>query len=283
MPLEIQRKKLLQMIHPLFSSHKKPTLTLVGAGPGDPELITLKAIKALKAADIVLYDALVSDEILDFIPEETPTLCVGKRAGKHSYKQEEINELIVESAKVYGHVVRLKGGDPFVFGRATEEIEAAEANRIDVHIVPGISSALGVPASQHIPVTSRGVSESFWVITGTTKEGKLSSDIALAAKSTATVVVLMGLNKLQEIMVCFEQERKSDTPVAIIQNGTLKNEKVTVGTVATIAMLALVDEMGSPAIIVVGDVVRFSKESKKELSEVYSQLSNANISSSLKQ
>jgi uroporphyrin-III C-methyltransferase len=271
------------MIAPLFNTHKKQTLTLVGAGPGDPELITLKAIKALKAADIVLYDALVSDEILDFIPPETPTLCVGKRAGKHSYKQEEINELIVESANVYGHVVRLKGGDPFVFGRATEEVEVAEANGIEVHIVPGISSALGVPASQHIPVTSRGVSESFWVITGTTKEGQLSSDIALAAKSTATVVISMGFNKLQEIMTCFEQEGKSNTPVAIIQNGTLKNEKISIGTVATMATQALRDEMGSPAIIVVGDVVKFSKESKKELSDVYSQVSTATISYPLKQ
>src|SRR6188768_341544 len=182
------------------SSHPAPRVTLVGAGPGDPELITLKGIRAIEAADIVLYDALVSPEILQLIPDTTPSLCVGKRAGMHSYKQEEINELIVEFAYQYGHVVRLKGGDPFVFGRGSEEIEYAEAHGVSAFVVPGVSSALAVPASIKIPVTARGISESFWVITGTTKSGEISGDIALAAQSSATVVILMGLNKIHDIM-----------------------------------------------------------------------------------
>src|SRR5688572_4981 len=171
------------MIHPFLMSHRSPKVTLVGPGPGDPELITIKGIDAIKSADIVLYDALVSPEILDIIPRGVPSLCVGKRAGSHSYKQEEINELIVEFAYLYGHVVRLKGGDSFVFGRGSEEIAYAEGHGISSHVVPGISSALAVPASIKIPVTARGISESFWVITGTTKSGEVSGDIALAAQS----------------------------------------------------------------------------------------------------
>src|SRR4051812_42034693 len=120
----------------IFSYHKEPRLTLVGAGPGDPELITLKAINALKMADVVLYDALVAEEILNFIPEGIPTLCVGKRAGAHSYTQDEINELSVDFAYLYGHVVRLKGGDPFVFGRGGEEIEFAVKNGVKTAVVP---------------------------------------------------------------------------------------------------------------------------------------------------
>lgn len=133
------------MHNPIFPFRKQPSLSLVGAGPGDPELITLKALRALEAADIVLYDALVSKEILEYIPSSTPRISVGKRAGMHSQTQEDINRLIVESAFLYGHVVRLKGGDPFVFGRATEEITHAARYGISTRVVPGISSALAVP------------------------------------------------------------------------------------------------------------------------------------------
>lgn len=246
------------MYPPNFSFHKQPSLTLVGAGPGDPELITLKALKALKAADIVLYDALVSKDILDFIPSGTPMICVGKRAGMHASTQAEINSLIVESAFLYGHVVRLKGGDPFVFGRATEELECASRYGIPVAVVPGISSALAVPASLSIPVTSRGVSESFWVVTGTTMTGALSEDVALAARSTATVIILMGLRKLGEIMSIFQSLGKHDLPVAVIQNGTLPSQKHAVGTVSDILQLVKEEDLGSPGIIIAGDVVRYA-------------------------
>ena len=246
------------MYNSIFSFHKQPSLTLVGAGPGDPELLTLKAIKALKAADIVLYDALVSKEILDFIPSETPRISVGKRAGLHSHTQEEINSLIVESAFLYGNVVRLKGGDPFVFGRATEEIEHASGYGIPTRVVPGISSALAVPASLSIPLTSRGVSESFWVVTGTTMTGGLSEDVALAARSTATVIILMGLKKLPDIMAIFRSLGKHELPVAVIQNGTLPSQKQVVGTVSTIAGLVKEEDLGSPGIIIAGDVVKFA-------------------------
>jgi uroporphyrin-III C-methyltransferase len=259
------------MSYSFIKSRKEPRLTLVGAGPGDPELLTLKAIRALESADIVLYDALVSEPILRFIPDGVPSLAVGKRAGKHSFTQQEINELIIESAFLYGHVVRLKGGDPFVFGRATEEIDAAVEYGIPYAVVPGISSALAVPASANIPVTARGVSESFWVVTGTTKEGAISGDVALAAKSKATVVILMGLKKLGEIVSLFEAEGKGDTPVAIIQNGTLPNERRVIGTLSTIQSLAEQEAMGPPAIIVIGEVVRYHGANDAVLQEVAKQ------------
>ncbi|MBA4056257.1 MAG: uroporphyrinogen-III C-methyltransferase [Marivirga sp.] len=259
------------MIPTFFRSHHSPRVTLVGAGPGDPELITLKGVNALKAADIVLYDALVSHEILDMIPKGIPVLCVGKRAGAHSYRQEDINELIVEFAYLYGHVVRLKGGDPFVFGRGSEEIEFAESQGVKTTVVPGISSCLAVPASLNIPVTARGVSESFWVVTGTTKAGDISKDIALAAQSSATIVILMGLNKVQEIMDQFQLYGKHETPVAIIQNGTLPNQKSVIGNVSTITGLASLSGIGSPAIIVIGEVVNYALPLQEIAKEVVIQ------------
>lgn len=246
-----------------FTFEKQPRLTLVGAGPGDPELITLKAINALKAADIVLYDALVSEQILALIPPTTVSMCVGKRAGADSFKQDEINDLIVEFSFLYGHVVRLKGGDPFVFGRAMEEIEFALKHGIETAIVPGVSSAIAVPASLDIPVTARGVSESFWVVTGTTMAGAISKDIELAAQSTATVIILMGLNKIEEIMKTFSAFGKGNTPVAVIQNGTLSSQQAVVGTVSSITDLVLQERINSPAIIVVGEVVRYARDLKK--------------------
>lgn len=242
----------------LFTKHKEPRLTLVGAGPGDSELLTLKAIKMLQQADIVLYDALVSAEILDFIPVGTPALSVGKRSGQHSHKQEDINELIVEFAYLYGHVVRLKGGDPFVFGRGGEEMEFAARHGVKTDVVPGISSVVAVPSAANIPVTSRGLSESFWVITGTTAKGTLSDDLVLAAQSSATIVILMGLQHIDEIVSTFESVGKSHTPVAVIQNGTLPTQRTAIGTVSTIAAEVKRQAIGSPAVIVVGDVVKFA-------------------------
>ncbi|MDF0715695.1 uroporphyrinogen-III C-methyltransferase [Muricauda sp. 334s03] len=229
-------------------------LTVVGAGPGDVDLITLKGVKALQNADVVLYDALVDSELLEHA-SQAEQIFVGKRRGCYSYQQEQINDLIVERAQQGLHVVRLKGGDPFVFGRGAEEMEHASAFGVEVAVVPGISSSVSVPASQNIPVTKRGSAESFWVITGTTKEHKLSNDVALAAKSNATVIILMGMSKLGEIMELFKEEGKTETPVAIIQNGTTENEKIGIGTVASIEHKAKEQQLSNPAIIVIGEVV----------------------------
>lgn len=255
------------MIPPVLISHAAPRVTLVGAGPGDPELITVKGIKAIKSANVILYDALVSAQILELIPAGIPALSVGKRAGSHAFSQEDINELIVEFAYLYGHVVRLKGGDSFVFGRGSEEIEYAEAHGVRTSVVPGISSAIAVPASANIPVTARGVSESFWVVTGTTKSGQVSADVALAAQSSATIVILMGLKKIHEIMRLFEAHGKGETPVAVIQNGTLPSQKNVFGTVATISGLTTEEQLGPPAIIVIGAVIGHANQLNEIASE----------------
>jgi uroporphyrin-III C-methyltransferase len=248
------------MIPTISVVSKDPRVTLVGAGPGDPDLITVKGINAIRNADVVLFDALVSTDIIALIPEGIPALSVGKRAGEHSYSQDEINELIVELAYAYGHVVRLKGGDPFVFGRGSEEIHFARKHGVEVSIVPGISSAIAVPGSIGIPVTSRGIAESFWVVTGTTKSGDLSRDLQFAAQSSATVVILLGMKKVAEIMDIFKSFGKSETPVAVIQNGTLPSQKNAVGTVSTIVDLMTKEDLRSPGIIVVGEVVNHTKQ-----------------------
>ena len=239
-----------------FHTYKKGLLTVVGAGPGDIDLITLKAIKVLKTADVVLYDALVNEDLLDFINPNAEVIFVGKRRGCYRYQQEQINELIVARAKTHGHVVRLKGGDPFIFGRGAEEMEYAAGLGLEVDVVPGISSSLAVAAYQNIPLTKRGSAESFWVITGTTKDHKISADIELAAKSNATVVVLMGMSKLPQIVKLFQAEGKNNLPVAIIQNGTRSNEKIGIGTVDTIENIVEEKDLKNPAIIVLGEVVK---------------------------
>lgn len=231
-----------------------PKLSLVGAGPGDPDLITLKGVKALQSANCVLYDALANDALLEYVPKDAARIYVGKRAGEHKMPQEKINELIVDCARQYGHVVRLKGGDPYIFGRGHEEQMFAEQHGVSVTLVPGISSINAVPALQSVPLTRRGVSESFWVITGTTRYGRISSDIALAAQSSATVVILMGMSKLKQIRAIFQEQGKDQTPVAIIQNGSLPHEKVGVSCVEGMCEMAESKQLSSPAVIVIGEV-----------------------------
>lgn len=232
-----------------------PKLTVVGAGPGDVELITMKAIKALQNANVVLYDALVNEALLKYAVN-AEIIFVGKRLGCHAYSQNQINELIVSMANRYGHVVRLKGGDSFVFGRGIEEIEYAQKFNLEVGVVPGISSALGVATSNGISLTQRKIAESFWVITGTTSNHEISKDIHLASKSAATVVILMGMSKLEEIIALYQQNRTDDLPVAIIQNGTKENQKKVIGTINSILQLVKEKEIGSPAIIIIGEAVR---------------------------
>lgn len=234
----------------------QPKVTLVGAGPGDPDLITIKGINALSEADVVLYDALVSTELLKYVPFKAKKIYVGKREGQHTYSQEQINTLIVDYAFTHGHVVRLKGGDPFVFGRGSEELEYAESFNIETDLVPGISSSIGVAALQRIPVTHRGTAESFWVITGRNSEGNIPKDVTLAAQSGATVVILMGLGKLKEIVSIYKSFHRNDTPVAVIQNGSLPTENIALGSIDTIVEAVELEQIGAPAIIVIGEVVR---------------------------
>ena len=232
-----------------------PKLTVMGAGPGDPDLITLKAVKVLKTADVILYDALVNPLLLNHAPQARH-IFVGKRKGYQRFTQDEINDLIVKYATAYGHVVRLKGGDPFIFGRGAEEMDYATEHGLMAEVVPGISSSLAVPASSNIPLTKRGSAESFWVITGTTKNRTLSTDVELASKSTATVVILMGMSKLGQIAELFKAEGKANVPVAIIQNGTTHREKIAIGTITTIEAKVQEKKLSNPAVIIIGEVVK---------------------------
>ncbi len=237
------------------NKNASPLLTLIGAGPGDPNLITVKGVKALSKARVVLYDALIHLDLLNYVPETSIKILVGKRSGSHSYSQDEINKLIVKYAHKYGNVVRLKGGDPFIFGRGKEEIEYAQMYGVKSEVIPGLTTATSLPALQGISLTTRGVNESFWVVTGTTQSGVLSSDILLAAQSTATVIVLMGRNKLPEIAGIYKSLGRENLPIALIQNGSLPNEKIALGTIKTIEEEVLIKGVGTPAIIVIGDVV----------------------------
>jgi uroporphyrin-III C-methyltransferase len=251
----------------------KSTLFLVGAGPGDPELITLKAVRIIAAADVILYDTLVNEELLTYASPVSIKQFVGKKYGCHYLSQQEINQLIIEYARSHSRIVRLKGGDPFVFGRAQEEIDAARSAGIFVEVIPGITSAIAVPASRMIPLTCRGINESFWVTTGTTQSGEISNDIKLAAQSSATVVILMAMSKLEAIMDIFAANNKADTPVAIIQEGTTANEKIVVGKVKDIFFKAQYAELKNPAIIVVGEVVNLYTP---EINHVLQQHLNSN-------
>lgn len=232
-----------------------PTLYLVGAGPGDPELITVKAINILRKADVILYDSLANEELLGYARPHAIRHFAGKRMRCHYLSQQEINNLIVDYSRRHQHIVRLKGGDPFVFGRAHEEIEAAREAGMNVEVIPGISSALAVPAALGIPTTCRGISESFWVTTGTNRNGEISQDLRLAAQSSATVIILMAMSKLEQIMDIFREAGKDNLPVAIIENGTTTTEKIVTGTVRDIAFRAEAARMGNPSVIVLGEVV----------------------------
>lgn len=237
------------------TSTKNPKVILVGAGPGDVELITVKGLNAIKNADVVLYDSLVNKELLKHVSSNVECVYVGKRFNKHKYTQDTINKMLVDYALRFGTVVRLKGGDSYVFGRGAEEVDFVESQGITTEVIPGISSALSVPSNQGIPLTKRSINESFFVITGTTSKGSISKDIALGAQSTATLVVLMGLRNFALIMEEVKKYRHKFTPFAIIQNGTLPNEKIMLDTINNYKNIIDVIDYSSPGIIVIGDVV----------------------------
>jgi uroporphyrin-III C-methyltransferase len=234
---------------------KERKVIIMGAGPGDPDLISVKGVKALQQADVILYDALVSPELLEHASPQCKRVFVGKRKGKKEFSQDEINQLLVFYAIRHKCVVRLKGGDPFVFGRGHEELAYVTRRGLRAELIPGISSALAAPAAVGIPLTKRGVNESFWVVTGTLSSGEIGRDLFLAAQSSATVVVLMGLSQLPEIAALISKERSPDEPMAIIQNATTLHQKSITACASTIVAEAALQEIGTPAVIVIGKVV----------------------------
>jgi uroporphyrin-III C-methyltransferase len=245
-------------------SHGDPMgkVYLVGAGPGDPDLLTLKGKKCLEQAHAILYDQLVSDELLKHAAESAELIYVGKQGGKHCADQRAIEELLIRKAREGKTVVRLKGGDPFVFGRGGEEAAALKRAGIPYEIVPGVSSAIAAPAYAGIPVTHRSCASSVAIVTGheaLNNRGQVKWD--KLASSVDTLVILMGLHNLREIMHrLLESGCEPHRPVALIHCATQPSQKTLLGTVQTIADLADQAKFQSPTVIVVGEVVRLGRE-----------------------
>jgi uroporphyrin-III C-methyltransferase len=243
-----------------------PQISLVGAGPGDIELISVKGLNRLKKANVVLYDALVNEELLTYAPT-AKKIFVGKRKGFKAYEQGQINQLLVDTANEFGHVVRLKGGDSFVFGRGMEEIQFARQHAISTEVIPGISSSIAVPALANIPVTHRGLSNSFVVLSATLADGSLNPELQKATALNATIVILMGLSHLEKIAEIFLENSKSDIPAAVICNGSLPDQEIILGTIGTICEKYRASQVKGPGVIVIGEVVAFAKEFTDELTD----------------
>jgi uroporphyrin-III C-methyltransferase len=235
----------------------KPQLFVLGAGPGDPELITVKGYKTLQQANVLLYDNLANAELLAIAPDGCEKIYVGKQPYGEYTSQEKIHEMIKYYAYTKGKVVRLKGGDPFIFGRGFEEIIYAREHGIATHFIPGITT-MQASGFLDIPLTHRSVSESVWMITGTKKDGRLSADLRMAMQSKATVVIYMGMKKLNEIAQTYLESGLGHTPAAIIQHASLPNEKSVKGRVEDLVSLAGDNKLTYPAIIIIGDVVNLS-------------------------
>ncbi len=239
---------------------------LVGAGPGDPDLLTLKAHRLLQRADVVVYDRLVSPEVLAAARRDAERIFVGKRRGHHAVPQEEINAQLVALARAGKSVVRLKGGDPLVFGRGGEEIEALVEAGIAVEVVPGITAALGCAASAGIPLTHRDHAQACVFVTGHTKDTETALDWPMLARPRQTVVIYMGIEGLPVIArQLVEHGMPAATPVALIENGTTDRERRVVGTLATIERQAMRAQLSGPTLCILGEVIGLALERDREI------------------
>lgn len=229
---------------------------LVGAGPGDPELLTLRALRLMNDADVVVYDSLVSDEVLALIPARAERVYAGKQSGAHSLKQEAINTLLVDLARRGKKVMRLKGGDPFIFGRGGEEMQFLAEHGVRFEIVPGVTSASGAACYAGIPLTHRDYAQSLVIATGHPRKGACELDWGMLARPEQTVVIYMGLGQIRRI--CAElvgHGRGADTPVAVVERATTAAQRVIIGTLRTIAAKCVRKAVRSPSLIIVGEVV----------------------------
>ncbi len=236
---------------------------LVGAGPGDPKLLTVKAVELLKEADVVIYDRLgVSDEILGMAPAKAERIFVGKRTGLHEVPQDQITELIIEKAKQGGKVVRLKGGDPFIFGRGGEEAEALIAEGIEFEVVPGVSSSVAAPMYAGIPLTHRDYAASVAIITGhRAGDAEKPIDWVKIANAVDTMVVLMGVESLEGIVSkLLKGGISADRPVAMVESGTLPQQRTLIATLGTIVKEAKANEIKPPSVIVIGEVANLGRK-----------------------
>lgn len=234
---------------------------LVGAGPGDPELLTFKALRLMQQADVVLYDALVSSDVVDLCRRDADLIYVGKRRDQHTVPQEGINELLVKHAKQGKRVVRLKGGDPFIFGRGGEELQTLSEQGVPFQVVPGITAASACSSYSGIPLTHRDFAQSVRFVTGQLKSRKAELDFSDLLATNETLVFYMGLHTLPDISAgLIEAGRVSSTPVAIVSRGTCKDQQVLTGTLATITDLQESAQLPAPSIIIVGEVVKLHSE-----------------------
>ena len=243
---------------------------LVGGGPGDPDLLTVKALRLIQSADVVVYDALVSQPIMDLCPATTETISVGKLANRHTLPQDQINLLLVKLAREGKTVCRLKGGDPYIFGRGGEEAQSLVEHHIDYEVVPGITAAAACSASTGIPLTHRDHAQSIQFVTGhgkaTTKQQQDNPvDWAKMTAENQTLVVYMGILKSPEIKANLLQHgRAPETPVAIVEKGTRPDQRVVVGQLSELDVLVKTHQIGSPALIIIGDVVSLYQELNPE-------------------
>jgi len=229
---------------------------IVGAGPGDPELLTFKALRLMQQADIVYYDALVSPQVLDLCRRDADKVFVGKKRSNHAVAQLGINELLVNSAKEGRRVVRLKGGDPFIFGRGGEEIESLRAHGVPYQVVPGITAANAAASYAGIPLTHRDHSQSVRFVTGFLKAGAPNSNFKSFLNTDETVVFYMGLHSLPRLTTgLIDAGRNSDTPIAIVSNASMPNQQVLTGTLANIVELQEQNQLPTPALLIMGNVV----------------------------
>jgi uroporphyrin-III C-methyltransferase len=239
------------------TSSKRGRVYLVGAGPGDPELLTLRAVRLLGQTDVIVYDHLVSPAVLDFVAPGAERIFAGKRRNEHTMRQEQINLLLVKLAREGKHVVRLKGGDPFIFGRGGEELQVLAEHGIDFEVVPGITAASGVSSYSGIPLTHRDHAQSCLFVTGHLKDGSADLDWEALVRPRQTVVIYMGLNALADICrQLIKHGAPASRPIAVVQHGTIATQQVLTGTLADLPQRVLESGFTSPSLIIVGDVVQ---------------------------
>ena len=237
------------------------TVYLVGAGPGDPELLTVRALRIISAADILVYDQLVSDTILALVNPAAERIYAGKQRGNHAVPQEDLNRLLVDLGRTDKRIVRLKGGDPYTFGRGGEEVETLKENGIPFEVVPGVTAAAGVAAYAGIPLTHRNHAQACVFVTGHLKDGSMNLDWEGLARRRQTIIIYMGLHGLSYLCdQLIAHGLPTDWPAAMVQQGTTPKQRTVTGTLATLPTLATAAGLKPPTLIIVGEVVNLKEK-----------------------